>query len=143
MTSARRKAAGVLTVLESAWAIYSTYAVVPTACPLNGCPGPALGPVFSWVLVALSIVLFADGVLGAWGASFAYLPGAILSAALLLLLGYSAWADSGFSYLAAETYEAAAGAAVAALAAGANLVAIRARSGLSEQANPMNLPVFG
>ncbi len=143
MTSAWRKAAGLLTVLESIWALYSVYTVTPAACSATGCPGPAFSPVFSWVLIALSVVIFVDGILGVWGASFAYVPGAILSATLLLLLGYWAWADSGFSYLATDMYDAAAGAALAALATAANLVAIRARSRLSEQANPMNLPVFG
>jgi hypothetical protein len=143
MTSVLRKAAGALTILESVWVFYTQFAETPTGCPASGCPGPQFIPLFSVVAVGLGVILLADGIIGVWGASVAYPGGALVSAIVLLLLGYSAWAESGYAYLAGESYRALVGAALAAVAMAANLFAIGAGGKLSEQANPMNLPVFG
>ncbi len=141
--SATRKAAGGLTVLESLWTFFILYSAPPVACPLNGCAGPQFSGLFTDGLTAFAILTLLVGVLGLWGASFAFPAGAALSVLLLLTMGYLAWADASVSYLAAESYKGVVGAVVAALALTANLFGMRSRSRLSEQANPMNLPVFG
>jgi hypothetical protein len=58
-------------------------------------------------------------------------------------MGYAAWTDTMYYYLAGLILQAVIGAVLSAIGAGANIMAMRARDRLSEQANPMNLPVFG
>ena len=143
MTSVRRRTAGGLMIFESAWTLYMQFALTPTSCPANGCPGPQFVPAYSLVTVAIAVIISGDGILGMWGASFAYSVGAILSAVLLILLGYSAWVQYGFAFLQPETEQALVGAVLAGLALVTNIWATRGRGGIPEQANPMNLPVFG
>ena len=143
MTSVSKKVAGGLTVLEAVWAIYIQFAVTAVACPLNGCPGPQFSPLISQLALLLGVILLVDGLLGVWGSWFAFPTGALLSAILLLIMGYAAWADSGYAYLIAESNQALVGAGLAVLALVTNVLATRTKNRLSEQANPMNLPVFG
>lgn len=145
MSALVKRAAGGLTVLDSLWVFYLVYAAetVMINCPANGCPGPNFGGAYLDIAFVLAAVLLVDGLLGLWGAQWAYSAGAVLSAVLLLMLGYEAWASMPYAYLANEAYMAAAGAGISALALVLNTVASRSRVGLSEQANPMNLPVFG
>ena len=93
--------------------------------------------------MGLAVVLLVVGALGLWGASVAYPAGAVFSAILLLLMGYAAYLDSGYPYLSTLVYQGAVGAAFAGVALVANVMGMRRSEGLSEQANPMNLPVFG
>ncbi len=143
MTSVIRRVAGVLTIVESVWVFYAQLAVTATSCPANGCPGPQFIPLNSPLLIGLGVILFADGLLGIWGSWFAYPAGALLSAILLLIAGYLVWIENGYAYLDGEFYQAFIGAVLAAFALIMNLIAWRAKHILSEQANPMNLPVFG
>jgi hypothetical protein len=135
VTSIVRRIAGGLTILESVWLLYGYFDVSKTSCPASGCPFPQFIPYFSEALFALPVVLLIVGALGVWGVGFAYLAGAVLSAFALLFMAYVVFL--------LESTNAEVGAALAAIAIVANVVGMRGRSGLSEQANPMNLPVFG
>jgi hypothetical protein len=153
MTSAIRRAAGGLLVLESAWSIYIQLvaapvfvqqAAAPVACSLNVCPGfNNFNPVYSQAILALAAILIIDGLLGIWGSWFSYPIGASLSGILFAVMGYSALISSGYAYLVGEYYQTVSGAGLASLALIVNLIAWRSKNVLAEQANPMNLPVFG
>ena len=143
MTSRVRQAAGGLTVLEGLFALYTLFESTPINCPTSGCPLPQVSWPVNDVVMGLAVVLLVVGALGVWGASVAYPAGAVSSALLLLIMGYVAYLDSGYPYLATPMYQGILGAVLAAVAIGANLVGMRRNSELSEQANPMNLPVFG
>jgi hypothetical protein len=136
-----RKVVGGLTVLESVWGVY-IYATSPVglcASP-GGCPYPRFPAFVPQIEVALVVVLLLMGVLGAWGAKFAFYGGALSSAAFLLVTVYSAWlwgaeiAGGLVSWI---------GVGLSVLGIVANVLAIRGKNLISEQANPMNLPVFG
>ncbi|MDG7008727.1 MAG: hypothetical protein JRN06_10910 [Nitrososphaerota archaeon] len=143
MTSFRGRVAGGLTVLEAVWALYSYFGVGPNSCPLGGCPGPQLSPLYGDATIILAVIVLIDGAVGLWGAGLAYTAGAVLSAALLALTAYATWVDLGYPYLSGEVEGGVVGCSVALLALAGNILASRSQSGLSEQANPMNLPVFG
>ena len=144
MTSSTRRAAGGLTVLAGLFAFYTLFENTPIDCPLaDGCPLPQVSWPVGDVVMGLAVVLLVVGALGAWGASVAYPAGALFSALLLLIMGYAAYLDAGYPYLSTLMYEGVAGAVLAAFALGANIIGMRRSPGLSEQANPMNLPVFG
>jgi hypothetical protein len=138
-----RKIAGALTILESFWAAYIQIQDVAVSCPAGGCPWPSPYLLHTWESLLLVVVLLAVGVLGFWGASFAYPVGAALSGVMLLIMGYSAWTDGAYLYLQGESQLAAVGAGFAAAALVLNVLGAVRKGGLSEQANPMNLPVFG
>ena len=145
MTSAKRMVAGGLTVLESAWLFYLYFGSPPASvmCPASGCEFPQFVPAYSLVGLALAAALLIVGILGVWGASFSYTGGAGLSAIVLLLMIYTFAVTSGYAYLSTWTDEAIAGTGLSLVAALGNVLAVRSRSGISEQANPLNLPVFG
>ena len=146
MTSFASRIAGVVTFLEGAWFISAQYIVSQTgvACFIRVlCGGPGFNPMFSVVGLGLGAAILVVGALGMWGARFAFLPGALLSAVALGVSGSSAWGLMGYSYLSDSEFQALIGAGLAAAGLVLNLLAYRARSGISEQANPMNLPVFG
>jgi hypothetical protein len=142
MTKAVRRAAGGLTILEAVWLFYWDFATPSsfTGCTALGCSNPFQ---YLWPLLPLGAILVVVGMLGVWGASIAYLAGLVLSAVAALLSGYEAMIFAGYTSLSAESSFAFVGVALAVVAALGNLVAVRKRSSLSEQAHPMNLPVFG
>jgi hypothetical protein len=113
------------------------------SCPLNGCVGPNFVPIYSTADLALAAVLLIVGALGVWGASFAYVVGAVTSAIALVATGYTVAVVNGYGYLSTASDDAIIGVAFALVALLANIEAVRSKSGISEQANPMNLPVFG
>ena len=143
MTSSTRRAAGVLTLLEGLFAFYTLFENVQVSCPSNSCPLPQVSWPVNDVVMGLAVVLLVVGALGLWGASVAYPAGAVFSAILLLLMGYAAYLDSGYPYLSTLMYQGAVGGTFAAVGLVANVMGMRRSEGLSEQANPMNLPVFG
>lgn len=132
-------------VLESIWVIYTLYEVPLIVCSTNICPNPPFNPLYSEVfLIGLAaIILLVVGLIGIWGYWLAYPAGALLSAMFLVATGYSAWLESTYNYPTGEEYLSLISAALAAVALIVNLLAWRARNVLPEQANPMNLPVFG
>ncbi len=145
MTSIIRRAAGGLLVLESISVIYTVYEVPIIVCSTNLCPNPPFNPLYSEVfLIGLaSIILLVIGLIGIWGYWLAYPVGALLSAMFLLAMGYSAWIEATYTYPTVEGYLSLISAALAGIALVVNLFAWKAKNILSEQANPMNLPVFG
>ncbi len=148
MTSTVRRVAGGLTVVEALWMLYSYN---DTAGMFIGCPvgsgscigNPSIVPTHLVLTLAVAAALVASGALGIWGASFAFPAGGVLSAVALVLNGYAVYATHPYGYLSAATDDALIGVAFALVALLVNFQAIRTKSGLSEQANPMNLPVFG
>ncbi len=144
---------GIASVVEGAWALYFTYAAqfffVPF-CPIGvGCAPLTFSQtgIFSLMALALGIASVIDGALGVWGARVAYPAGMVLSLLLLLTMGYAYYSDSSlagsYGYLTAwKTYEVVA-IILAALGLAGNWLAMRERNRFPEQANPMNLPVFG
>jgi hypothetical protein len=141
VTSPIRRVAGGLTVLEGIWMFYANFAgpTVMVSCGV-GCPVPQ---VYLWLLLPLGVVILIIGLLGVWGASLAYISGAVGSAAALVVNGYTIFTLAVFPAFSSVSNEAAVGATVAAVAMVANAFGTRAKTVLSEQANPMNLPVFG
>lgn len=142
MTSRVGRIAGVSTILEAAWVLYLEATAVPRSSPGTALTGFNLPPLFAQAIIALAFVLLADGLIGLWGARFAFTAGAVLSAALLLMVGFRYWVESGYQYQSASAGDIVA-VVLAAVGAIANVMAMRTKSRLSEQANPMNLPVFG
>ncbi|HEY6282867.1 MAG TPA: hypothetical protein VIW22_02990 [Nitrososphaerales archaeon] len=122
--------------------VYTQFVAAPPVCSLNLC-GSQFNPGYPPALIGLAVILLVDGLIGIWGTWVAYPAGALLSAVLLFAMGYSAWIQSSYSYLVEQYYQDLIGVALAAIGLLVNLVAWRAKYALSEQANPMNLPVFG
>ncbi len=143
MTSFVRQVAGGLTVLEAVALIYAYFDVSVHSCPASGCPGPSFIPTYSVFSLALAAVVLIVGALGLWGASFAYPAGAVTSGVALLFTAYTVVVVNGYAYLTTASDDAIIGLAFALVALVVNLDAMRSKSGISEQANPMNLPVFG
>ena len=144
MTSFTKRVAGGLTILESAGLLYASLLDVATySCPANGCAGPSFIPLYTPVFIVLALVALLIGALGLWGASFAYPGGALVSAAELLLTGYTVIVVNGYAYLSKASQDGIIGSALALVALIANVIAMMDKSSISEQANPMNLPVFG
>jgi len=132
-----------VTVVESLWLLYSYFDTPAIGCPLDGCPGPGFVPTYSVATAVLALALLVVGALGVWGASFAYVGGGALSVVALLDTGYTVLVAKGYGYLSTASNDATLGAAFALVALIVNVNAARAKGGISEQANPMNLPVFG
>jgi hypothetical protein len=143
MTSLVRRTAGGLTVLESVWLLYAYFdsgaAVVNCVFCLNI---PAFIPMHSILTPVLVGLLLVVGAFGIWGASFSYLAGALLSGVTILITGFTV-AILNDGYLSTVSNDAIIGLAFGLVGLLANIDGIRSKSKLSEQANPMNLPVFG
>lgn len=102
-----------------------------------------VSPVYGDALIVLVLALFVDGALGLWGVAAAYKAGVVLTAVISVLMAVSAWAYYGYPYPASWVFAGAAGATLGAIGCATNVMAARGGAGISEQANPMNLPVFG
>jgi hypothetical protein len=150
MTSQLRRLAGAVTIVEALWVVYLSLTPRPALllCP-SGCPPLSFSatPAFHMLTLALVALLVVDGVMGVWGAWFAYPAGALFSATNALLMGYLYWVDgpsgSQGQYMASYAELELVAGILALVGLAINLVAMRHQSRLSEQANPMNLPVFG
>jgi len=143
VTSLVRRVAGGLTVLESIWLLYSYMDAPTTSCLSAVCQGSPFIPLYSLATPALAVALLVVGALSLWGAYFSYIAGVALSAAALLVTGYTIAVVFGHGYVSAVSDDAIIGVAFALVALLANVDAMRSKGGISEQANPMNLPVFG
>jgi hypothetical protein len=143
VTSTIRRAAGGITVLEGVWIVFGYFAASPTSCPSGGCAIPWISPYLSPAELGLGVILIVVGGLGIWGASFAYLAGAILSFVTLSLMAYTAVAFASYAYLSPQVNNAVVGAALSLVGLIGNVLGVKSKVRLSEQANPMNLPVFG
>jgi hypothetical protein len=139
VTSFVRRVAGGLTILEALWLLYA-YFDAPTLLTTGRVP---FIPLYSLAALALSVVALVVGVLAVWGASFSYAAGAVVSGAALLVTVFTVLLASGNAYPSAVSNDAIIGTAFALVALLTNVDAMRSKTGISEQANPMNLPVFG
>ena len=122
--NALRVTAGVVVLVDSVVGLYLASA---TSFP------SALG-IFSALLLWASAFLFVDSLLCIYGVHYAFPVAAILSAALA---ADAPLLFSGFDYQELGLL----GLSLIGLAL--SVLAFRSTSKLSEQANPMNLPVFG
>jgi hypothetical protein len=143
VTSLVRRVAGGLTVLESVWLLYAYYDAPTTLCLSTACPSQQFIPLCSWAAPALALALLAIGAVGIWGASFSYGAGAVLSTAALTVTAYTVAVVFGHGYAPTVSNDAIIGVAFALVALLVNIDAMRSKSGILEEANPMNLPVFG
>ncbi len=143
MTHVSGRVAGVVTFFEGAWLVAVQFAQPGVSCPANGCPTPLYNLMYSDIGLGLGVVTLIVGALGLWGARFALLPSGVFCAVAIVVSGYTAWVDAGYAYLANEEYQAIGAGLLAAAGLFTSVQALRSGSGLSEQANPMNLPVFG
>jgi len=143
VTSMVRRVAGGLTVLESVWLLYAFYDAPTSLCHSTACPSQQFIPLYSWATPALALALLAVGAVGIWGASFSYGAGAVLSTAALVVTAYTVAVVFGQGYAPTVSNDAIIGVAFALVALLVNIDAMRSKSGILEEANPMNLPVFG
>ncbi|MDV3278698.1 MAG: hypothetical protein LYZ69_09600 [Nitrososphaerales archaeon] len=122
--NARRAAAGALGLADSVLGLYLGY-----TSPASS----VFGALLMW-LFWLSIVLLVDSLLCLYGVHYAFLVAGVLAVALAV--------DAPFA-LPSTLGPQLALVALSLLALAANILAFRSKSRLSEQGNPMNLPVFG
>jgi len=135
--------AGGLTILEAAWLLYAGYDAPMTSCLSTACPPQPFIPLYSLAVPALAVALLVVGAVEIWGAPFSYVAGGVLSAAALLVTGWTVAIVFGHGYSSTVSDDAIIGVAFALAALLVNIDAVRSKSSISEQANPMNLPVFG
>ena len=135
--------AGGLTILEAAWLLYAGYDAPMTSCLSTACPAQPFIPLYSLAVPALAVALLVVGAVEIWGASFSYVAGGVLSAAALLVTGWTVAIVFGHGYSSTVSDDAIIGVAFALVALLVNIDVVRSKSSISEQANPMNLPVFG
>ena len=145
--------AGISAVLEGAWALYITFVQNPFAnsifCPAGLCAATTFSQsgYFALLVPALGVLLAVDGVLGTWGARFAFPAGSVLSAVFLAVMAYAFISDSAgagaYTDMGLVRLDELVAAALALAGTVLNAVAARGKTRLPEQVNPMNLPVFG
>jgi len=144
MPSPVRIAGSVLSLLAGAWttfvAYYGTNSISPcppfSTCILElGSAGPLSPSDLQGLLFVAGAVLAIDALISFAGMRAAFILGSVLSTAVLAILAVQWGAYFVNDSLAALV--------LALLAVVVDSVASRPTKGLSEQSNPMNLPVFG
>ena len=139
-----RLAGSVLSLLAGSWATfvayYGTNSVAPCP-PFSTCilvlpgGGPFSPSALQGGLFIIGAILAIDALVSFAGIRVSFIVGSMLSTAVLAIIAIQ-WG----AYF--ETYSLAA-VALSLLAVMADVVASRPAKALSEQSNPMNLPVFG
>lgn len=121
--------------LAGLWNIWAHYQVC--SGPLAGCPALQAAPGGEWgtILLVSAVALL----LVSLGALFVPASAFYVAAALAVLIG----AVEALDYSAVATGDLAVTVCLSAVSAVLSLAAALRRTGVSEQANPMNLPVFG
>lgn len=141
MTRASRRIAGGITLVAAIWVFFSKVAANGVFYPSPPeCIATCNNAYLSSGVLLIGVLLAIVGLLELWGAWFSYPAGAALSFALLIAALY---AYSNPSVPESDGLQVILGAVVAAVAFAANILAVRSGSAVPEQANPMNLPVFG
>ena len=122
--NALKASAGVLGLVDSVLGLYLAYAE-----PFSSTYGALTGYLF-W----LSVVLLAVSLLCVYGVHYALPAAAVLAAGVALDAPFALASESGLQWVLVV---------VSAVVVVVCVIAFRRKSGISEQANPMNLPVFG
>ena len=125
-------------MVNGAWAVYIAESVLNRAylCPIDGCPPSTFAYVpYAWAVVLVGGVLIIDSLISFAGIRATFILGAVLSVAVLAIVAIQWGTYSGI--------DASVALALSLFAVVADFVASRPVRGLSEQTNPMNLPVFG
>jgi hypothetical protein len=139
-----RLAGSVLSLVTGSWATFvAYYGANSTSCPpfsacileLGGGSGPASPSELQGALFIVGAVLAIDSLVSFAGVRASFIVGAVLSVAVLAIVALQ-WG-------AYSSTESASVLVLSLLAIVADAVASRPVRGLSEQSNPMNLPVFG
>jgi hypothetical protein len=118
--------------LAGAWAAASAWGLGPSyVCPSGGCTVPVLQS----ALPLFGVALVVDALVCSIGVRSAFAVGAVLSVAVAAVSALG-WGGQVGAVPASVT-------AVSLVSAALDVLAVRRRSQLNEQANPMNLPVFG
>ena len=126
-------AASAIGMLTGVWAVGGSLADgISRGCP-SGAPCGTTPP-WNFYVVALSVLLFLNSLVTLVGPRITFYASAVLS----VLLGVSMIPNSSFVN---PVVLIAIGLVVLTFAT--SLVAVRRRAQISEQSNPMNLPVFG
>ena len=134
-----RIAGSVLSLLAGGWATFVAYSgpgSASTCPPFSGCltkfPG---GSDLQGALFLVGAILAIDSLVSFAGIRASFIVGSVLSTAILAIVAIQWGTYSDIYSLAAV--------ALSLLAVVADFVASRPARALSEQSNPMNLPVFG
>ncbi|MDE1858585.1 MAG: hypothetical protein KGI26_05940 [Thaumarchaeota archaeon] len=128
-----QRAATAVNLLVGLWAVVAAWGLGPAyACPSGGCTVPILQeavPIAGVLLILDALVCFV-------GLRSAFVAGGVLSAVVAAFTAFN-WSGQGSVGIWA-------GLLVLSLASVVlDFLAFRHRGQLGEQANPMNLPVFG
>jgi hypothetical protein len=128
-----RRVAAAVGVLAGAWAVVLSWGVGPSeVCPAGGCPFPVL----QGLVPVLGVLLILDSLVCFVGLRSAFQVGGAL-AAVIAAIALAYWAgQTGGGYWAVLVVLSLASLIL-------DLLAQRPSRQLREQANPMNLPVFG
>jgi hypothetical protein len=138
-----RLAGSVLSLVNGSWAAFvAYYGANLVSCPPfstwileQGGSGPVSASDLQAGLFIVGAILALDALVSFVGVRASFLLGAALSVAVLGIVAVQ-WGTY-------STMDSAAAVALSLLALAADAVASRPAKGMSEQTNPMNLPVFG
>lgn len=126
------RGATALFFVTGVWAAVASWGFgASSMCPAAGCPIPVLQEAVPFMGVVLVLVSAVSII----GLRFTFMLGGALSAlvAAITLYNWAGQSSNAFALLAALSL----------LSLIFSLLALRSRGSLKEQANPMNLPVFG
>lgn len=126
------RGATALFFMTGVWATVASWGFgASNMCPATGCPMPALQEAVPFMGILLILVSFASII----GPRAVFTLGGAVSALVAAITLYN-WAGQSSDAFAALTV-------LSLLSLIFSLLALRSRRSLTEQANPMNLPVFG
>ena len=129
------RAAGLLDLLAGVWGAVFAYAFpAKSSCSAGGCPIGA--GVLQPTILVLGLALLVDGFVCLYGLRRGFYVGVPLSAVSAGLVLFE-WAGQNPGLVAVGFV------LVSLVAVIGDLIAIWKKSGLPEEGNPMNLPVFG
>ncbi len=134
-----RSLAIVMNVLEGAWVVYYVlfpWSSIGLSVPPFGTSSPSLlYSALPEVVLAIGVLLLVDAAVCRRGYWPAFFGGVVLSAGLLV--------STAMAYSTLGGIPLVLGMLLSIIGAVADFLAARGRHGIPEEANPMNLPVFG
>lgn len=131
-----RTAGAVVNLLNALWAAYISLVTIntPANCPQNGCPFSLL-TYLPTVLLVVAAILVIDAVICFIGFSVGFIVGAVLSVAIVGLVG-AQWGTFGNLGSSLSV-------ALSTIAILLDLISMRSKRRIPEESHPLNLPVFG